>query len=104
MTRRLLLIQSLDDLKDRLARVVVLIPVITFFQRAMELPYETSRDVLFLALGTLLAGSALFLSSRKGEHGTPCYDRLLYAHPYSCSPLRSGLDASSSAPHILDGN
>jgi uncharacterized membrane protein YqhA len=68
VSQRLLLIRSLDDLKDRLAKVVVLILVITFFQRAVELPYTTARDVLFLALGTLLVGGALFLSSRKGEH------------------------------------
>jgi uncharacterized membrane protein YqhA len=64
---RLLLIQSLDDLKDRLAKVVVLILVITFFQQAVEMTYQNARDLLFLALGTFLVGGALFLSG-KGAH------------------------------------
>ena len=61
---RLLLIQSLDDLKDRLAKVVVLILVITFFQQALAMSFASARDLLFLALGTLLVGGALYLSSR----------------------------------------
>ncbi|MBV9848406.1 MAG: YqhA family protein [Armatimonadetes bacterium] len=67
---RLLLIRSLDDLKDRLAKVVVLILVITFFQEALQLRYDSPRDLLYLALGTLFVGGALYLSSRHppGEH------------------------------------
>lgn len=60
---RLLLIRSLDDLKDRLAKVVVLILVITFFQQALQLRFTTALDLLYLALGTLMVGGALFLSS-----------------------------------------
>ncbi len=63
---RLLLIRSLDDLKDRLAKVVVLILVITFFQQALALHFGSARDLVYLALGTLLVGGALYLSSRAG--------------------------------------
>jgi len=66
---RLLLIRNLDDLKDRLAKVVILILVITFFQKALSLTYSTPADLLALALGTLLVGGALWLSGRKsGGH------------------------------------
>lgn len=61
---RLLLIRSLDDLKDRLAKVVVLILVITFFQEALQLHYGSAGDLLSLALGILAVGGALFLSSQ----------------------------------------
>ena len=64
VAKRVLLIRSLDDLKDRLGKVVVLILVITFFQRAAETEYTRPLDLLWLALGTLLVGGALHLSGR----------------------------------------
>lgn len=59
---RLLLIQSFDDLKDRLARVVLLILIVKFFQQALRLKYQDTQDLLFLALGILLIGGALYLT------------------------------------------
>jgi uncharacterized membrane protein YqhA len=67
LASRLLLIRSLDDLKDRLAKVVLLILVVKFFQIALSLKYQTPLDLLYLALGILLVGGALYLSSPKGS-------------------------------------
>jgi len=64
---RLLLIRTLDDLKDRLAKVVLLVLVIEFFQRALEAPYSTSQDLLYLAIGIALVGAALYVSGRIGH-------------------------------------
>jgi len=61
---RLLLIRSLDDLKDRLAKVIVLMLVAKFFQQALRLKYDEPLDLLWLALGTLLIGGALWLTHR----------------------------------------
>ncbi len=55
-------------LKDRLAKVVVLILVITFFQQAIQLRFMTALDLVYLALGTLLIGGTLFLSSRASKN------------------------------------
>lgn len=65
---RLLLIRSFDDLKDRLARVVLLILIVKFFQQALRLKYQDTQDLLFLALGILLIGGALYLTQHKKEH------------------------------------
>ncbi|MCK6627505.1 MAG: YqhA family protein [Anaerolineae bacterium] len=62
---RLLLIQSFDDLKDRLARVVLLILIVKFFQQALRLKYQDTQDLLFLALGILLIGGALYLTQHR---------------------------------------
>lgn len=67
LAARVLLIQSLDDLKDRLAKVVLLILVVKFFQYALKLKYQTPLDLLFLALGVLLISGALFLSHYKSH-------------------------------------
>lgn len=64
LAERLLLIRSLDDLKDRLANMVLLILVVKFFQQAINVKYKTVEEILFLALGILMIAGALYLSGR----------------------------------------
>ena len=62
---RLLLIRSLDELKDRIAGLVLLVLVIEFFQRALQLRYERPLDLLYFATSVLLVSGALYLGTRK---------------------------------------
>ena len=66
---RLLLIHSLDDLKDRLAKVVLLILVVKFFEYALQLSFKTPLDLLYLAIGIVLVSAALYLSHGKSSPG-----------------------------------
>lgn len=63
---RVLLIRSVDDLKTRLGNVVVLMLVIKFFQQALRQKYTSPLDLLYLAIGVLLIGGALYLTHRRG--------------------------------------
>ena len=62
---RLLRLRSIDDLKDRLAKVILLILVVKFFQQALEVKYASALDLLYLGLGILFVGAALFISGVK---------------------------------------
>ncbi len=62
---RLLLIRSLDELKERIASLVLLVLVIEFFQRALQLEYRNPLDLLYFATGVLLVSGALYIGSRK---------------------------------------
>ena len=62
---RLLLIRNLDELKERIASLVLLVLVIEFFQRALQLEYERPLDLLYFATGVLLVSAALYLGTRK---------------------------------------
>jgi uncharacterized membrane protein YqhA len=64
---RLLLIRSMDDLKDRLAKVVLLILIVKFFQQALKLKYESVTDLLMLSMGVILVSGALYLSHLGGK-------------------------------------
>lgn len=66
---RLLRVQDLDDLKDRVAKLVLLVLVIEFFQEALKLTYAGAIDLLYLAIGIVLIATAFFLSSRWAFHG-----------------------------------
>jgi uncharacterized membrane protein YqhA len=61
----LLLIRDLDELKDRIVGLVLLVLVIAFFQRALQLRYESALDLLYFAAGVLLVSGAFYLGTRK---------------------------------------
>jgi uncharacterized membrane protein YqhA len=61
---RILLVQSIDDLKDRLAKVVFLILIVTYFEYALRGAYDTSNELLALAAGIALIAGAIWLTGR----------------------------------------
>ena len=64
---RTLIIHNIDDLKDRLGRVVVLALVIEFFYQSLRLEYGRPIELLYMAIGTLLIGAALYLSALRSS-------------------------------------
>ncbi|MEX2274046.1 MAG: YqhA family protein [Actinomycetota bacterium] len=56
---RLLVIASLDDLKDRIAKLIILILVIEFFERALGTRVDGALDLLMVAGGIALASLAI---------------------------------------------
>ena len=64
LAARILLIRSIDDLKDRLAKVVFLILIVTYFEYALRGAYEGATDLLELAAGIALIAGAIWLSGR----------------------------------------
>lgn len=59
---QVLVITSLDDLKSRLAKVVLMILVVRYFEHALSMHFATSLDLLMFAGGIALLGLALYLS------------------------------------------
>ena len=67
---------SLDELKEKVARLVIIVLVIEFFQRALRVPYEQAPDLLYLAVGILLVSGAVYLTApRRLEVPAPNEDR-----------------------------
>lgn len=62
---RLLQVRDLDDLKERVARLILLVLLIEFFQRALRIPYETALDLLYLGLGILFVSAAIYLTNKR---------------------------------------
>ncbi|MDH5392312.1 MAG: YqhA family protein [Gammaproteobacteria bacterium] len=66
---KVLFISSLDDLKARLAKVVLMILIVKFFEHALTMRFETPMDLLLFAGGIALIGLALYLSNAgEGKH------------------------------------
>ncbi len=64
---RILLIHSLDDLKDRLAKVVLMILIVTFFKNVIHTTFEDPLNILYLAVGILFVALALYFTHKGGE-------------------------------------
>jgi uncharacterized membrane protein YqhA len=52
----------LDDLKSRLAKVILMILIVRFFEYALRINFSTALDLLMLAAGIALIGLSLYLS------------------------------------------
>ncbi len=57
-----LVIRSLDDLKNRLAKVILMILIVKFFEHAIGMKYEDPLSLLYLSGGIALVGLALYLT------------------------------------------
>lgn len=66
---RILLVLSIDELKDRIAKLVVLILVIEFFQRSLQAELDQADDLLKLAGAISLVAVALTVPSLVGKGG-----------------------------------
>jgi uncharacterized membrane protein YqhA len=73
---RILLIHSLDDLKDRLAKVILMILIVTFFKNVIHTTFSDPLNILYLGLGILFIALSLFFThrgaeSKEGKGNTP---------------------------------
>ncbi len=59
---RILVIGSLDDLKARLAKVILMILIVTLFEHALNMKIDSPLDLVYLGGGIALIGLALYLT------------------------------------------
>lgn len=62
-----LIINSMDDLKDRLAKVILMILIVKFFEYVIAMTYSTPLELLYLATGIALVGLALYLTHARSH-------------------------------------
>lgn len=64
---KILMINSLDDLKDKLAKVIVMILIVMFFEQAIFLKPAEPLELLYYALAIMMVSLALYLSHKSSE-------------------------------------
>ncbi len=65
---KVLEIHSLDELKDKLAKVIVMVLVVSFFQRVLHTQYNGAQEMLYFAGSILALAIALYYLHKGGEH------------------------------------
>jgi uncharacterized membrane protein YqhA len=66
---KILVIASLDDLKARLAKVILMILIVTLFEEALNIKISSPLDLLYLGGAISLIGASLFLTHKAEDHG-----------------------------------
>ncbi|SFV60282.1 Arginine/ornithine antiporter ArcD [hydrothermal vent metagenome] len=64
---KILEIHSLDELKDKLGKVIVMVLVVNFFQRVLFTTYSGALDLVYFAISILALAIALYFL-HKGSH------------------------------------
>lgn len=59
---KILVINNLDDLKSRLAKVILMIMIVTLFEETLHMKLSAPIDLLYLGGSIALVGLALYLS------------------------------------------
>jgi len=60
----ILIINTLDDLKDRLGKVVLMILVVVFFKNVLRVTFDNPLNILYMGAGILLVSLALYFTHK----------------------------------------
>ncbi len=65
---KILAIHSLDQLKDKISKVIVMVLVVGFFQKVGYTEYSGALDLLYFALSITAVAVGLFFLGKVGKH------------------------------------
>ncbi len=58
--QKILEIHSLDQLKDKIAKVIIMVLIVNFFQRILHIKYNSPTEMLYFALSILALSLGLY--------------------------------------------
>lgn len=64
---QILAIHSLDQLKDKIAKVIVMVLVVNFFQRVLHANFSTALEMLYFALSITALSVGLYFLGKVGK-------------------------------------
>lgn len=65
---KVLYVSSLDELKDKIAKVIVMVLVVSFFQRVLHTEYKGSLEMLYFAISITALSLGLYFLHKGGKH------------------------------------
>jgi len=65
---KILSINNLDQLKDKIAKVIVMVLVVSFFQRVLHTEFHTALEMLYFAISIATLAIGLYFLSKVGKH------------------------------------
>ena len=61
-------ISSLDQLKDKIAKVIVMVLIVSFFQEVLHTRYDGALEMLYFAMSIVLLSIGLYFLGKVGKH------------------------------------
>ena len=65
---KILVINSLDQLKDKISKVIVMVLVVTFFQKVAHTQYSGAEDMFYFAISITAVSVGLYFLGKVGKH------------------------------------
>jgi len=66
-SNNILMINSLDDLKDRLGKVILMILIVAFFKNVLHVTFDDPLNILYMGAGILMVSLASYFSHKAGS-------------------------------------
>ena len=63
----ILVINTLDDLKDRLGKVILMILIVAFFKNVLHVKFDEPLNILYMGAGILMVSLASYFSHKSGK-------------------------------------
>ncbi|WP_222718375.1 YqhA family protein [Aliarcobacter vitoriensis] len=60
-------ISSLDQLKDKIAKVIIMVLVVNYFERVLHTDYKTPLELLYFALAIVALSIGLYFTGKVGK-------------------------------------
>jgi uncharacterized membrane protein YqhA len=73
---QILEIKSLDELKDKIAKVIIMVLVVNFFQRVLHTKFEGALDMLYFALSIAALAIGLYFLGKVGKKEKKEYESI----------------------------
>lgn len=67
-SNKILAIHSLDQLKDKIAKVIIMVLVVSFFQKILHTSFTTPLEMLYFALSITALAVGLFFLGKVGHY------------------------------------
>jgi len=61
---KILVVHSLDELKEKLAKVILMVLIVVFFKHALHLKYDDVQSLLYLGIGIFFIAVSIFLTNK----------------------------------------
>ena len=58
-------IKTLDELKNKIIKVIIMVLIVTFFERVLNMKYDTPIHMLFFAISIFILASGVFMINKQ---------------------------------------
>lgn len=65
---KVLYVRNLDELKDKIAKVIVMVLVVSFFQRILHTEYKGALEMLYFSISIAALALGLYFLHKGGKH------------------------------------
>ena len=65
---KILSIKNLDQLKDKIAKVIVMVLIVSFFKKVLHTNFDTPLEMMYFALSITALSVGLYFLSKVGKH------------------------------------